>query len=155
MGSGGLICAWFGYLVAIPIFERPIKLGALAVAVATAAVYPTHPPPLLPPSTPPLFPFTLSLSFWLIHYTYIVILFILPGTNSIGLWIYNFAGFFSGVLVSVLKHRVFRRTSQHWESLISTDSATSSQPDDKTRLLDTPVANKPFTAPPTNSNPFE
>jgi hypothetical protein len=40
VGAGGLICAWFGYLGAIPFFEKPVKFGDLAVAVGTAIVYP-------------------------------------------------------------------------------------------------------------------
>jgi len=120
VGSGGLICAWFGYLVAIPFFVKPIKFGDLMVAVGCGVIY-------------------------------IIILIFMPGTNTLGNWVYNLSGLLPGFLLSVLKHGVLRKTSQHWESLIDPSSTSSSQPSDTTRLLETPVANKGGP----NSNPFE
>ncbi len=39
-GASGLVFSWFGYLLSIPLYERPLKPGSFGIAVVVAVVYP-------------------------------------------------------------------------------------------------------------------
>jgi len=91
VGAGALACAWLGYIVTVPFFEKPFKFMSLAIGLGTAAIY------------------------------IIILIFLPSSANNTATWIYNFVGLACGILVSVLQNKVFAETFRGFQNKRATE----------------------------------